>query len=155
MNHVIFTRRFILATAAAVGLAACQSGPQGPVAPSAPEETLRQFMAAVNAQDLEKMALLWGTERGPSTISSRNSPDARHQQLTVMQRVLAADSFRVRSIEPVPGHETQRRIDVDLMRGPKRATVPFVLVPARTGGWLVSQIRLDLAMPLSQAGTSN
>ncbi len=157
MNHVTITRRFILATFAVVSVAACHRQSGGPVAPapSAPDETVRQFLAAVNAQDLDKMALLWGTERGPVAESNASSADVRHQRLVIMQHLLQADSFRVQSIEAVPGHETHRRIEVELMREDRRATVPFVLVPARSGGWLISEIDLNSAMPLSQRGLSN
>ncbi len=156
MNHVTTTRRFILATFAVVSVAACHHRSGGSAtAPSAPDETVRQFLAAVNAQDLDKMAALWGTESGPVAQSNASSADVRHQRLSIMQHLLQADSFRVQSIEAVPGHETHRRIEVELMRADRRATVPFILVPARTGGWLVSEIDLNSAMPLSARGVSN
>lgn len=155
MNHVNIKRRFIFAAAAALALAACHRRPDVAVvpAPLAPDETVRQFLAAVNAENLDQMAQLWGTERGPSTVTFSGSADNRHDRLAIMQRTLQADSFRVRAIEPLPGHETQRRIQVELMRGTQRVTVPFTLVTARTGGWLVSDIDLNRAMPLSQPGT--
>ncbi len=154
MNHVNITRRFIFATAAVFAVAACHGQPNVAVAPAplAPDETVRQFLAAVNAQNLDQMAQLWGTERGPSTVTFNGSADDRHDRLAIIQHTLQADSFRVRGIEPVPGHEAQRRIQVELMRGGQRATVPFTLVPARTGGWLVSDIDLNRAMPLSVPG---
>ena len=157
MNHVNITRRFIFASAAVLALAAChhQSGPAVPAAPSAPDETVRQFLAAVNANDLDRMALLFGTENGPMPLTSPNSPDTRHKQLVIMQRLLLADSFRVVSIEPVPSHASHRRIEVELMRGAQRASVPFVLVPSRTGGWLVFEFDSNAALALSGRGISN
>ncbi len=157
MNHVNITRRFIFATTAVFALAACHRQPSVAVvpAPLAPDETVRQFLAAVNAANLDQMAQLWGTERGPAAVTSNEPPDKLHQRLEIIQHVLQADSFRVRSIDPVPGHASQRLLQVDLMRGARRATVPFTLVPARTGGWLVTDFGINQAMPLSQPGSSD
>lgn len=151
MRAVKLSRRllpFAIAALAACGGRTVAVAP----APAAPEQTVSAFLAAVNANDLDRMALLWGTERGPSTVSNRNAPEVRHQQLVIMQRLLVADSFRVLGAEAVPGHEA-RRLQILMMRGPRRATVPFTLVTARTGGWLIREIGLDLAMPLSQQGS--
>ncbi len=63
MNHVTITRRFILATFAVVSVAACRHQ-VAPLSPSAASETVRQFLAAVNANNLDRMLELWGDERG-------------------------------------------------------------------------------------------
>ena len=152
MRTVTLSRRPAVIVALAA-LAACGGRTVAVApAPAAPEQTLAAFLAAVNANDLDRMALLWGSERGPSTVSSPNTPDVRHQQLVIMQRLLVADSFRVIGAEAVPGQRAQR-LQVLMMRGPRRATVPFTMVTARTGGWLIREIGLDLAMPLSQLGS--
>ena len=95
------------------------------------------------------MAQLWGDERGPSTVSSPNSPAVQRQQLEIMQRLLTADEHHVTGTEVVAGEHQRRRLQVELLRGTRRATVPFVLVEARTGGWLINTIGIDAAMPLS------
>lgn len=112
---------------------------------------MSQFLAAVNARELDRMALLWGTERGPSTVSSPNSPEVQRRQLEIMQRLLITESHRVVRSEPA-GDMARRRLTVELVRGSRRVQVPFVLVHARTGGWLVQEIDLDLAMALLRSG---
>lgn len=149
MISVSFAHGPAIVLAAAV-LAAC-GGPrpttQNP-APSAPEQTVAQFLAAANAADLERMASLWGDRRGPSNVTNTIPPEQRQTRLTIMQRLLGSDEHRVlrESNEP----EGARLLQVELVRGTRRFTVPFTLVPARTGGWLINQIGLDAAMPPTQ-----
>ena len=139
---------------AVLALAACRArtGPVAP-APDVPEETVSQFLAAVNVRDLDRMALLWGNERGPSTVSSPNSPEVQRRQLEIMQRVLVHDSHRVASSEPLAGTPQKRRLMVEMARGERRALVPFTLVAARTGGWLVWEVDLEVAMALVRSGS--
>lgn len=113
---------------------------------------MNAFLAAVNARDLDRMALLWGNERGPSTVSSPNSPQVQRRQLEIMQRVLLHDSLRLVRNEPMVGDPTKRLVLMELVRSGRRAQVPFTLVAARTGGWLVFAIDLDVAMALVRPG---
>lgn len=155
MRALIFSSRRAAALLAVIALAACR-GRTGPVAPApnVPEETVSQFLGAVNARDLDRMALLWGTERGPSTISNPNEPDVQRRQLEIMQRVLVADSHRVAGNEPVAGDNgRRRRLMVEMVRGTRRALVGFTMVSARTGGWLVLEVDLDAAMALVRPGS--
>ena len=149
---MIVSRRAAIVVAA-FALAACRarSGPVAP-APETPEQTVTQFLAAVNARELDRMALLWGTERGPSTVSNPNSPDVQRRQLEIMQRLLITDSHRVVRSEPVPSDPGKRRLTVEMVRGNRRVQVPFLMVSARTGGWLVQEIDLDAAMALVRPG---
>ncbi len=149
MTSVRFAHGPAIVMAAAV-LVACggsRSTPQNP-APSAPAQTVAQFLAAANASDLERMASLWGDRQGPSNVTNTIPADQRQTRLTIMQRLLAADEHRVlrESNEP----EGARVLQVELVRGTRRFTVPFTLVEARTGGWLINAIGLDAAMPPSR-----
>lgn len=110
-------------------------------------------MTAVNASDLGRMAELWGTERGPSAITNPNTPEMRQRQLTIMQRVLASDQHRVLGVDAAMSGPGRTVLNVELVRNSNRVTVPFTLVAARTGGWLVSAIGLDAA--LQQSTPSN
>jgi hypothetical protein len=138
-------RSFLIAVLALVPACRGRQAQLAP-APSTPEATLTQFLAAVNANDLSRMALLWGTERGPSTTWNPNSPAEQRQQLMIMQRVLITDSHRITGADIVPGPPAMRRLHVEIVRGERRTMVPFVLVEARTGGWLVQEIGIDALM---------
>lgn len=99
--------------------------------------------------DLERMAALWGTDRGPSTVVIRDARQ-REQRLVVMQRLLQHDGFRlVPAALPGTPPSGRRFVSAELTRGDRRAVVPFTVVAQRAGGWLVEAIGLDAAMPLS------
>jgi hypothetical protein len=149
----------ILAILALASLSACTAGgptPAAEPAPAAPEAAIQAFLAAVDSNALDRMAALWGTERGPSTVVIRNAQE-RERRLAIMQRLLLHDSFQFvtgsAGPTPLPGH---RVLFVELRRGDRRATVPFTVVGQRSGGWLVADIGLEAVMPLAnpRTGTS-
>ena len=144
------SHRFLV-IAALLTLPACagRGVPAGPPAPASPEEAATAFLAAVNSADLERMAALWGTDRGPSTVTVRD-PRQREQRLVVMQRLLQHDSSRfVPAPSPSVPPPGRQFLSVELTRGARRAVVPFTLVGQRAGGWLVENVGLEEAMPLS------
>lgn len=149
MCGVTLTHR-LLAIAAATVVASCAGRPQVAPAPASPQVTVAEFLRAVNAADLGRMAELFGTERGPSTITSPNEPSVRRRQLEIMQRLLRNDGYQV--VDSVESNPRTRVLQVELARGNQRVRVPFTLVAARTGGWLIVQIGIDQAMPNTRQG---
>lgn len=150
MAFVTFSYRHlvILGLAATV---ACGGGRTNGVTPSqgpaTPEAALEQFLTAVNAADLDQMAMLWGDQRGPEGVTHTMTNETRMQRLTIMQRVLRTDNHMITATDNSdPG---KRVITVAMTQGTRRYAVPFTLVPMRAGGWIVNDIRLDAAMPSS------
>jgi len=143
-------RRFF-AMAALVSLAACRAAPVLVVtpAPATPEATVMAFLAAVDSNAADRMAALWGTDHGPSTVVIRNARE-RDRRISIMYLMLRHDAFQ---FVPAPGpttvREGRRVLHVELTRGDRRATVPFTLVPLRAGGWLVEDIGLEAVMPIA------
>jgi hypothetical protein len=143
------SRRFF-AIAALVSLAACRAAPVLVVtpAPATPEATVTAFLSAVDSNAADRMAALWGTDRGPSTVVIPNA-QRRDRQIEIMRLMLKHDAFRfVPATERVIAPEGRRVLHVELTRGDRRATVPFTLVPLRAGGWLVEDIGLEAVMPI-------
>lgn len=113
-------------------------------APAAPEATVEQFLVAVRDADLGRMAELWGDQRGPSTL---NVPQQqRVQRLTIMQRVLQNDEHRVVGTQTPQSQPNRRILQVEMTRDGRRFVVPFTLVIARTGGWLINDIGYEAAI---------
>ncbi len=137
--------RRLLALACLVPAAAC-AGRTARVTPApTPEATVGQFLAAVNANDLERMARLFGDERGRAAWGNATQ---RQQRLSIMQHLLVNDSSRVVGTEPDSAGVTSRRlVYVDVMRGDQRVRVPFVAAQQRSGGWLVFAIGVQALMP--------
>jgi len=146
-----------LAIAAFLTLSACrgQAVRVSEPAPAAPEAAVTAFLAAVNSNDVDRMALLWGTDRGSSRVVIRNAQE-RERRLEVMQRVLLHDAFQFvaapEQVTPAPG---RRILTVELTRGDVRVTVPFTVVGQRAGGWIVEDIGLEAAMPLGNPRRSS
>ncbi len=132
---------------AALGLllgCAGRSADVGP-SPASPEAAIELFLDAANASDLDRMADLWGDERGPSSATNRIPRDQRAQRLAIMQRLLRNDGRRLVSSENTLPAAPVR--NYELTQGSRRFTVPFTCVPSPHGGWLIREIGLDAAMP--------
>ena len=140
-----------LAAAGFVVLASCASNTyvtQGP-RPTSPEATVGQFLAAVNADDLRRMAELFGDQRGPSPGYMTDGA-RRDSIMAVLQHVLADDSARVTGTNLIPAHREWRLVHVLLVQGDRRTDVPFTVLPWR-GSWLVQAIDI---LPLMPGGRS-
>lgn len=153
MTVVTFTHRNLVilmvgAVTACGGRAAVTVTP----APAAPEATVEQFLAAVADTNLGRMAELWGDQRGPSTM---HVPERQRQQrLTIMQRVLRNDEHRVVGTEIPQAQPNRRILQVEMVRDGRRFVVPFTLVIARTGGWLINDIGYEAAIAPPSGRTS-
>jgi hypothetical protein len=110
-----------------------------------PDQAVEQFLGAVNATDLDAMAMLWGTERGPEGVTHSLPQTERQQRLTVMQRMLRSDNHMITGTDATD--PSKRIVTVAITQGTRRFAVPFTLVPTRAGGWIIREIGLDAAMP--------
>jgi hypothetical protein len=123
---------------------ACGKGPPPP-APQSLQQTLKEFMAAVKANDLDRMKSLWGSERGPAS----GYMDATYVQrsLTVFQIYLNHTDYRVIDGPlPVAGKDRQQTFRVELQRpNGCRVVIPIDLVRANSGSWLVNDVHLEAA----------
>jgi hypothetical protein len=101
-------------------------------------------MNAVAAEDLTRMAELWGTDRGPASV--RMEREELQMRLSVMQRYLVHESYEVLvgQDQALRGDENRRSYQVRLIRGRCVAVVPFTLVRFREG-WLVQTVDLGEA----------
>jgi hypothetical protein len=118
-------------------------GPRMPV-PQSVNASLEQFMAAVKANDLERLGGLWGTERGPA--AEWMDKVKLRQRLTVIQKYLEHSGYRV--IEgplPVPARSDLRTYRVELQRAGCSQMVSIDVVRTRSGGWLVFDPHLETA----------
>lgn len=109
------------------------------------KDALFEFMAAVKANNLERMGQLWGTDRGPARAFME--PGELKMRLTVIQKYLMHEGFRI--VEgPIPSTGTKlslRAMRIELQREGCNAVVPIDFVPVRAGGWLVYDVHLESA----------
>lgn len=152
-------------------LSACVSArpiQQDRMAQVAPMLSVERFLQASNTRDLAAMARIFGTERGAlaertgtsfacgfrrigSWIGLSRSCVSWQEieiRMNTIAEILVHDDFQVRSEANVPGRRSPTtRIGVDLVQAGGTVTdVPFVVVRARDGRWLVEEIGLDRVM---------
>jgi hypothetical protein len=134
-------RRYaVLATLLAVG---CGHGSQAPV-PQTLSQALDQFLAAVKANDLNRMGQLWGNQDGPAV--EWMTPDRLRMHLTGMQIYLNHTGYRV--IEgPVapPGNDKIRTFRVELQRSDCNHVQPIDLMQTKRGSWIVFDAHVEAA----------
>ena len=122
----------LLATLACIG---CRTPAPGGVQTGAerPRRAVELFLAAVNAQDIQAMSVVWGTEKGPARDQlSRQELERRE---IIMQQCFAHDSYRV--VDELPGEGGTRVIRVEVTRGRVTKTPQFVTIKGPSERWYV------------------
>ena len=127
-----------------LGAVACSTQPVSTfVIPVDPAVTVGSFMDAVQANNLEIMGQLWGTDAGP--MAGRMDAEQLDMRLSVMLRYLEHESYTIVTGAPTatsrPGH---RAVQVELTRQGCVYKVPVELVQVASG-WLINNIDLTQA----------
>jgi len=151
----------------ALGVAGCTTTVQrGPGAGVVAQLSLERCLQAANERDIESMGRLFGTVDGPiwdtgSTFGCffkkigswfGGTSCVKHSDVEVrldaIARVLEHEDYRVVREEPVAGRLNEAtRIFVDLtVNGESVPDIPFVVVRARGGQWLVEEVDLQKVM---------
>jgi hypothetical protein len=161
-------RKLTFCIVAALSLTACARAPSvssGRVAGVQPMLSVERFLQAANTGDLEAMARIFGTADGPIAERTGNALSCPFKRLgswfglgdpclswveielrmNVIAQLLRHDDYRLRSEAPVPGRTRQTtRVGVDLVQGANQfVDVPFLVVLASDGRWLVEEIGLE------------
>lgn len=119
-----------------VFLASCGRHPAPGVAltgAAAPRLAVEQFMAAVKAQDLQAMSIVWGTDKGPARDQMERGELEKRE--IIMQACYDHDRFRILEEGPAPSGE--RVVRVEVSRGTNTATPSFMLVKGPSERWYV------------------
>jgi len=146
----------------------CASGPplaQSRMAASQPMLSVERFLQAANTGDLEAMARIFGTSSGPIADQAGGTLPCAFRRMgswiglgsrcvswidielrmDAIARLLRHDDYRVRSEASVAGRTRPTiRVGVDMARGASSIQdVPFVVVQASNGRWMVEEIGLE------------
>ena len=143
--------RFIATIAIAIAsttLSACGSSqvePPRAVAPANAEVStalvIDQFLRAANSNDLDTMARLFGTRDG--SILRRDPKEHVDRQMFALASLLRHDSYSIKGQEVVPGRRDEAtRVIVAMKFGDRNIDVPYTLVWANAGTWMVETIDL-------------
>jgi hypothetical protein len=88
------------------------------------------------------MSELWGTSAGPA--AKTNQPSDWERRVAIMRAYLQNESHRVVSDTP-EGNPNRHAVQVELRRQLCTWTVPFTVIKATDGNWLVNQVDLAAA----------
>ncbi|HJU72690.1 MAG TPA: hypothetical protein VJ717_03015 [Gemmatimonadaceae bacterium] len=98
-----------------------------------PRRAVELFLAAVNAQDIQQMSVVWGTEKGPARDQLPRQELERRE--IIMQQCFAHDRYRV--IDEVPGEGGVRMLRVEITRGGVSRTPQFQTIKGPSERWYV------------------
>lgn len=121
-----------------------QRGPASPgseLAGVAPVLSVERFLQAVNAEDYDAMARLFGTVEGPI----RGEATEIELRMATIAQILQHEDYRIDSERLEPGREeVTRRVGVDLtVAGRVIPDVAFLVVLTENGRWMVQEIDLE------------
>ena len=147
----------VLTLVATVLIAACSGAATSSaqtVSPQAGSEAAVQgFLRAVADSNLDKMAELWGTSKGPA--GTTRQPSDYERRILVMQAYLHGADYRIISNARDGSSDDRRVLQVEMSRRGCDKIVPFTTTRSRKG-WVVSAIDLDmLGSPGRQCGEAD
>ncbi len=124
-----------VALLAMLALMGCRGPGPGSVQTGAerPRRAVELFLAAVNAQDIQQMSVVWGTEKGPARDQLARTELERRE--IIMQQCFAHDRYRV--VDELPGEGGSRMLRVEITRGTVTRTPQFVTVKGPSERWYV------------------
>lgn len=150
--HLYECRWAVLAAGSTLVTAACVNRvEQAPVPPraAAPAEpavasalVVEQFLRAVNTNDVDTMARLFGTKQGPiAGLYDREQVDGR---MLALAHLLKHEDYAIKAAAPMQGRQGEaRRLIVRMRVRGWEADVPYTLVRSDVGHWLIEQIELE------------
>jgi hypothetical protein len=129
-------------------VAACRTSPSREATTSAapmpgapaPRAAVESFLAAVRAQDLQAMSLVWGSSRGPARDIIDDRAELEKREL-VMQCYLNHDKYRI--LNDVPGDGGARVFRVELVKGDLTRATDFRTVRGPSDRWYVLEADLN------------
>ena len=108
------------------------------VGASSPRMAVEQFLAAVRAQDIQAMSVIFGTDHGPSRDNmDREQLDKR---LIILQCYFYHDKFRF--LGENPGEAGHRVFTVELTRGRLTRAPRFYTIQGPGGRWFVDNMEI-------------
>jgi hypothetical protein len=121
-------------------LGACRSRPAGDPLTGAPAPRLavEQFLAAIKAQDLQAMSVIWGTDKGPARDQVERTELEKRE--IIMAGCFDHDKFRI--VDESPGEGGRRVFRVEITKGTITRVPRFYAVQGPSDRWYVEDAEI-------------
>lgn len=113
--------------------------PPGTPGAATPHAAVDRFMAAVKAQNLDELSLVWGTTSGPVRQTMKRE-EWEMREVTIMG-CLKHDSYRVAAEGPAAGGE--RVLSVELKYQDLTPSTNFSTTRDGSGRWFVKSVDME------------
>ena len=130
---------------------ACQSAPRGGVdqpGAATPQLAVQNFLAAAKAQNLQSLAMAWGTDKGPARDVVDKSQIERRELIMICY--LNHDTYRV--LGEGPGQEGRHKYTVELNRSGMARATTMTTVQGPAQRFYVEQVALEPLTDLCAGG---
>jgi len=127
---------------------ACGGSKTGSVEPSTgvsptPEAAVRSFLQAVADSNIDRMAMLWGSEKGPAGRTKQ--PADYIKRMEVIQIYLRNSAYTIGAINKVEGDPSRNTVNVVFDRKACVRTMPVTVLQTSKDGWIINQLDLNQA----------
>jgi hypothetical protein len=128
-----------------LAIAACRSASTPSPAPSAaanlpgaaaPRQAVERFLGAAKNQDLQELAIAWGTAKGPARDQFGESERAQLEKRLIVM-LGCYDSEKHRILDEIPADDGKRVLRVEMTKGAVTKTPRFTTVKGPSDRWYV------------------
>lgn len=102
-------------------------------------DALVSFLAAAKAQDLQAMAMVWGTKDGPAMANMDHA--TLEQREVILACYLKHDSYRI--VSETPATNNERVLNVELKYHAMARSANFYATPSSSGRWYLRTFDAD------------
>ena len=110
----------------------------GATGAASPRLAVENFLNAVRAQDIQAMATIFGTNRGPSRDNMNR--EELEKRLIILQCYFNHDKFRI--VGESPGDGGHRVIATELTRGTNNRTPRFYVIPGPSNRYYIDNMEI-------------
>ncbi|MFN2399656.1 MAG: hypothetical protein ABR543_13615 [Gemmatimonadaceae bacterium] len=118
---------------------AARGGSGGDTGGASPRAAVERFLGAVKAQDLQAIAVVWGTDKGPAR--DRDDRENVEKAAFIMQCYLGHEQFRI--VNEATQADGKHVFRVALTKGSETRETNFYTVQGPNEKWYVEQADLE------------
>ena len=115
---------------------------------ASPRAAVEQFLTAVRAEDIQTMAGIFGTNRGPARDNMNR--EELEKRLVILQCYFNHDKFRI--LRDFAGDDNHRVVVVELTRGSNTRSPSFYVIAGPGGRFYVDNMEIAAVRDFCRSG---